>query len=45
MLHKPITREYRVDMWIYHTLRHLCRGLLDTSRINQVNAAYVNHDA
>ena len=41
---RPITHEHRVDMWIYHTLRHLYRGLLDTSRINQVNAAYANQD-
>jgi putative selenate reductase len=32
---------HRVDMGIYHILRHLLHGILDKSRINQVNAAWI----
>lgn len=31
--------EQTVDMWAYHTLRHLYRGVLDRNRVNQINAA------
>ncbi len=31
-----------VDMWAYHTLRHLLAGVLDASRVNQVNIACTN---
>ncbi|MBX7245542.1 MAG: hypothetical protein K1X53_08580 [Candidatus Sumerlaeaceae bacterium] len=31
---------HTLDVGIYHTLRHLRAGVLDTSRVNQVNAAY-----
>ncbi|MEE9297223.1 MAG: glutamate synthase [Phycisphaerae bacterium] len=37
---KPINGQHRLDMGVYHTLRHLLDGVLDKSRINQVNAAY-----
>jgi putative selenate reductase len=32
---------HRVDLWAYHTMRHLLSGVLDVNRINQVNAAFV----
>lgn len=34
--------DQTVDMWAYHTLRHLHRGVLDSSRVNQVNAGIAN---
>ncbi len=37
--------ERIVDMWVYHTMRHLHRGILDGSRINQVNASMIAADA
>ncbi|MCB9858034.1 MAG: glutamate synthase [Phycisphaerales bacterium] len=30
-----------IDMWAVHTLRHLLAGVLDASRSNQVNVAFV----
>jgi putative selenate reductase len=33
--------EHRIDMWAYHTLRHLLVGVLDVARINQINAVEV----
>src|SRR5262249_755001 len=32
--------EHKLDLWPYHTMRHLYQGVLDRSRINQVNAAF-----
>lgn len=29
-----------LDLWAFHVLRHLLAGVLDASRINQVNAAF-----
>ncbi len=37
--------ERTVNMWAYHTMRHLHRGVLEGSRINQVNAALIAADA
>jgi putative selenate reductase len=31
--------EHRINMWAYHTMRYLLHGVLDTSRVNQVNVA------
>ena len=31
--------ETRIDMGIYHTLRHLLHGILDLRSVNQVNVA------
>jgi putative selenate reductase len=34
-----VVTDHIIDMWVYHTLRHLYAGVRDGSRINQVNAA------
>ena len=39
---RPPNQEHRLDMWAYHTLRHLLDGVLDASRVNQINAEWVN---
>ncbi|RMF73514.1 MAG: hypothetical protein D6744_15515, partial [Planctomycetota bacterium] len=31
--------EHRLDMWAFHTLRHLLAGVLSDERVNQVNVA------
>jgi putative selenate reductase len=36
---QPINGTHRLDMWAYHTMRHLLAGVLDRSRMNQVNAS------
>ncbi len=36
---KPPSIETRVDMGVYHTLRHLLHGILDMQAVNQVNVA------
>lgn len=36
----PIGESRRIDMWIYHTMRHLLAGILDSERLNQVNVRY-----
>ena len=33
-----LTAPHRIDLGIYHTLRHLLHGVLDRSYINQINA-------
>jgi len=41
---KPLTKttaEHKIDLKQYHTLRTLLTGLLNTSRIHQVNAPYL----
>ncbi|HZZ26934.1 MAG TPA: hypothetical protein VFE46_02910 [Pirellulales bacterium] len=35
----PLTAQHRLDLGVYHTLRHLLRGVLDRRYINQVNVA------
>lgn len=30
--------ERRLDLWAFHTMRHLLCGVLDSSRVNQINA-------
>ena len=30
--------HHRLDMWAYHTMRHLLDGVLNETRVNQVNA-------
>ncbi len=35
------TSEHRIDMNVYHTLRHLLAGICDTNHVNQVNAAHL----
>lgn len=35
------TPNHRIDMNVYHTLRNLLTGILDTNHVNQVNAAYI----
>ncbi|MFO0838014.1 MAG: glutamate synthase [Phycisphaerae bacterium] len=34
--------DQTVDMWVYHTLRHLHQGVLDAGCLNQVNASAAN---
>jgi putative selenate reductase len=38
-VHANAPAGYRLDMWVFHTLRHLLHGVLDTRRVNQVNVA------
>ncbi|GJQ26486.1 MAG: hypothetical protein HBSAPP02_15180 [Phycisphaerae bacterium] len=35
--HSPLEGEHTLDLWAYHTMRHLMAGVLDSSRVNQVN--------
>lgn len=35
----PLTEPHTLDLWAYHTMRHLLDGALDRRRINQVNAS------
>jgi putative selenate reductase len=35
----PLTAPHRLDLGVYHTLRHLLHGVLDRRYINQINAA------
>ncbi len=35
-----VSADHVLDMWTYHTLRHLLSGVLDRTRVNQVNAAF-----
>ncbi len=37
-VHMKANGEHPVNMWAYHTLRHLFNGVHDHGRINQVNA-------
>lgn len=37
--------EAVLDMWAFHVLRHLLAGVLDSSRVNQVNVAFVGSSA
>jgi len=39
---QPLASSHRVDTWIYHAFRHLLHGVLDTRRINQINAAFAS---
>jgi hypothetical protein len=32
--------DHHLDMWAFHTMRHLLCGVLDASRISQVNASW-----
>jgi putative selenate reductase len=34
-----LSGAHRMDMWIFHTLRHLLHGVLDRKWINQINAS------
>jgi putative selenate reductase len=34
----PLGGDHRMDMWIFHTLRHLLHGVLDRKWVNQINA-------
>jgi putative selenate reductase len=34
-----VDREHLMNIRIYHTLRHILHGVLDSSRINQINAS------
>jgi putative selenate reductase len=36
---QSLTHPHRLDLGIYHTLRHLLHGILDRRYINQINAA------
>jgi putative selenate reductase len=36
---KSLDGEHRVDLGVYHMLRHLLQGVLSASHVNQVNAA------
>lgn len=42
---QSIDAEHTIDVGIYHTLRYLLAGVLDPSRINQVNVALVDAEA
>lgn len=35
--HSPLEQAHTLDLWAYHTMRHLLAGVLDASRVNQVN--------
>lgn len=35
--HSPLEGEHTLNLWAYHTMRHLLTGVLDASRVNQVN--------
>ncbi|HTQ40480.1 MAG TPA: hypothetical protein VMJ32_15755 [Pirellulales bacterium] len=37
--HMPLMAQHRLDLGVYHTLRHLLHGVLDRRYINQINAA------
>ena len=37
----PPSDPHTVDMWAYHTLRHLLAGVLDASRVHQVNVRWL----
>ena len=37
-----MTADHLVDIGVYHTLHHLCDGVLDPKRINQVNAGAIS---
>ena len=36
---KPASGKTRIDMGVYHTLRHLLHGILDLQSVNQLNVA------
>lgn len=38
-LKAPISAPHTLDLWAYHTMRHLLDGVLSRERINQINAA------
>jgi hypothetical protein len=35
---RSLNSQHRLDMWIYHTFRHLLHGVLDRRQINQINS-------
>ncbi len=35
---EQLTAPHRINLGVYHTLRHLLHGVLDRSYINQINA-------
>jgi hypothetical protein len=39
ILDSPLAADHLVDLRVYHTLRHILLGILDSSRVNQINAA------
>jgi putative selenate reductase len=36
---RPIDAPHRVDLWVYHAMRHLLDGVLAPSHVNQINSA------
>jgi hypothetical protein len=34
--------DARIDMGIYHTLRHLLAGVMDAQVVNQLNSSAIN---
>lgn len=39
-IHTPLAGDHVLDMWAFHVMTHLLRGVTDRSRINQVNARF-----
>jgi hypothetical protein len=37
---RAMNGEWRLDLWAYHTLRHLWAGVMDGRRVNQVNVTW-----